>query len=238
VDLTAQHARVLAALIEKAQTTPDGYPLSSNALRAACNQTSNRDPVVDYTEREIDALMLELREGGLARTVSGSGHRVGKHKHIVDEALGLDGHELAVLAVLLLRGPQTRNELTTRTERYTDGPAGDGTAVDAAIDRLASRPEPLVARLDRRPGEREPRTDQCWIPTDDRTDVAPGSHEAPGTAPPPPAHTPSEPAMTAPVHRDAASELAGRVAALESALAEQTRRLDDLLGQLGDPGGQ
>ncbi|MEZ5246244.1 MAG: DUF480 domain-containing protein [Acidimicrobiales bacterium] len=205
MDLTAAQARVIGCLVEKAQTTPDSYPLSSNALTNACNQSTNRNPVVDYTEREVDALMLELREMKLARTVSGSGHRVGKHKHIIDETLGIDGHELAVLAALLLRGPQTRNEIATRTERYTDGPQGDKEAVDAAIDRLAARPEPLVVRLDRQAGEREPRIDQCWAATHD-------------------GEPPASPAPAAP-------DLEQRVAALETALAEQTRRLDNLLGE-------
>ena len=162
VDVGAQHARVLGALIEKAETTPDHYPLSTKALQAACNQATSRDPVVDYSEQQVDALMLELRQGGLARTVTGAGHRVGKHKHAVDEALGLDSAELAVLAVLLLRGAQTLNQITTRTERYERGPAGDSDAVASAIDRLASRATPLVVRLDRQPGEREPRIAQCW----------------------------------------------------------------------------
>ena len=216
MDLTAEQARVIGCLIEKAQTTPDNYPLSTNALTNACNQTTNRQPVVGYTEREVDALMLELREMKLARTVTGSGHRVGKHKHVVDEALGLDGHELAVLAALLLRGPQTRNEIATRTERYGDGPQGDPAAVDAAIDRLADRAEPLVVRLARRSGEREPRIDQCWAATHDG---------APPAEPPPPAPAPT------PVPAPAAPDLEQRVAALEAALAEQTRRLDDLLGE-------
>jgi uncharacterized protein YceH (UPF0502 family) len=175
VDLNAQHARILASLIEKAETTPDHYPLTTRALQAACNQTSNRDPVVDFNEREVDALMLELRQGGLARTVSGTGHRVGKHKHIVDDALGLDGDELAVLAVLMLRGAQTLNQLTTRTERYARGPSGDTNSVNAAIDRLAARDEPLVARLDRQSGEREPRVAQCWAETTE-------THESGATA--------------------------------------------------------
>ncbi len=217
MDISAQQARVLGCLIEKAETTPDSYPLSSNALRAGCNQATNRDPVVDYSEREVDALMLELRQLGLARTVTGSGHRVGKHKHVVDEALGVDGHELAVLAVLLLRGSQTRNEITNRTARYARGPEGDAAAVDAAIDRLAARADPLVVRLGRRPGEREPRIDQCWAPTDEG---------ASPTAVPIPAMTPDEP--------DEVAGLADRVTALEAALAEQARRLDELLEELGD----
>jgi uncharacterized protein YceH (UPF0502 family) len=219
VDITAEHARVVASLIEKAETTPDSYPLSSNALRAACNQSTNRDPVVDYSEREVDAAMLDLRQGGLARTVTGSGHRVGKHKHIVDEALGLDGHELAVLAVLVLRSAQTRNEITTRTERYAHGPGGDGESVDAAIDRLAARPEPLVRRLERRPGEREPRIDQCWV------DAFDDAHEYPLSG-----HGPVSPPEA---RQTDGAALADRVAALEAALAEQTRRLDVLLDELG-----
>lgn len=167
MDVTAQHARVIGALIEKAETTPDHYPLSTKALQAACNQTTSREPVVEYSERQVDALMLELRQGGLARTVTGTGHRVGKHKHVVDEALDLDGDELAVLAVLLLRGAQTINQITTRTERYASGPAGDSGAVDAAIERLVSRAEPLVRRLERRAGEREPRIEQCWADSED-----------------------------------------------------------------------
>jgi len=176
VDVSSQHARILASLIEKAETTPDHYPLTTKALQAACNQATNRDPMVDFSEREVDALILELRQGGLARTVTGTGHRVGKHKHIVDDALGLDGEELAVLSVLLLRGAQTLNQITTRTDRYAGGPAGDTDAVSAAIDRLAARPEPLVVRIGRQPGEREPRIAQCWA-------EAAESHEGDGTSP-------------------------------------------------------
>ncbi len=247
MDPTAQQGRVLACLIEKAATTPDSYPLSSNALTAACNQSSNRDPVVDYTEREIDATMLQLREMGLARTVTGSGHRVGKHKHIADEALGLDGHGTAVLAVLILRGAQTLHEITTRTERYTEGPGGDSGAVDTAIDRLAARAEPLAVRLERRPGEREPRIDQCWVtphdpapPTSDHPAASPDEPTLRDASPPPAAPTPrpaaasrDSPSATA-APTSASSDLEARVTALEAALGEQSRRLDELLEQLGD----
>ena len=115
VELTALQARVVACLIEKAATTPDNYPLTTNALVAACNQSTNRDPVVDYGSRDVDTTMIELRQLELARAVSGVGHRSSKHKHVVDDALGLDGSEVAVLAVLTLRGPQTLNEIATRT---------------------------------------------------------------------------------------------------------------------------
>lgn len=154
--LTPYEARILGALLEKAATTPDGYPLTTNALRSACNQISNRDPVVDYDERLIDATMMELRQRGLARTVNTHGSRASKHKHVLDEALGLAPDELAVLAVLLLRGPQTVNELTTRTERYAGGPHG-AAGVEAVIERLSQRADPMVVRLARRIGEREPR---------------------------------------------------------------------------------
>ena len=225
--LSAAQARVVGCLVEKAQTTPDSYPLSSNALTNACNQSTNRNPVVDYTEREVDALMLELREMKLARTVTGSGHRVGKHKHVVDETLGLDGHELAVLAALVLRGPQTLNEIATRTERYTDGPEGDKGAVDAAIDRLVDRPEPLVVRLARQAGEREPRIEQCWATTHG------GEHHR--SEPPQPAADASEIVEMAatPTAPATPADLDQRVTELEAALAEQTRRVDRLIEELG-----
>lgn len=221
VELTALQARVVASLIEKAATTPDNYPLTTNALVSACNQSTNRDPVVDYSARDVDTTMIELRQLELARVVSGVGHRSSKHKHVVGETLGLDGAEVAVLGVLTLRGPQTLNEIAARTERYLDGPQGDADAVDAAVDRLADRPEPLVRRLERRPGEREPRIEQRWQPADDEA-------PAPATA----ASTPHEaPPLTA--ANDRSGDLSDRVAALEAALAHQTSRLDALLEELG-----
>lgn len=158
VILSGPEARILGSLVEKAATTPDNYPLSTNALRAACNQISNREPVADYDDRLIDAVMLDLRQRGLARTVHQAGSRVSKHRHVLDEALGLASDELAVLAVLLLRGPQTVAELASRTDRYAGGPAGMS-GVEAVINRLATPGAdgglPLVARLPRRVGERE-----------------------------------------------------------------------------------
>lgn len=220
VELTALQARVVACLIEKAATTPDSYPLTTNALVSACNQSTNRDPVVSYSDRDVDAAMIELREMKLARAVTGSGHRASKHKHVVDEALDLDGAQLAVLAVLLLRGPQTLKEIATRTERYEDGPAGDTDRVDKAIDALTERVDPLVERLQRRPGEREPRIRQLWQPSDDMPEPERSTELAEGM-----------PDEQRPVAR--ADDLADRVASLEAALAEQTSRLDALLNELG-----
>jgi len=148
---------VLGCLVEKHATTPDNYPLSSNSLMTACNQSTSRDPIVDYSERTIDAAMLSLRDRGLARTVRGDGQRVHKHRHVLDEAWSLQGASLAVVSVLMLRGAQTVAELRSRIERYAGVSSNDD--VDATLRRLAEREPPLVQLLPRRPGEREAR----WI---------------------------------------------------------------------------
>ena len=124
---------------------------------AACNQSTSRDPIVDYSERTVDATMLSLRERGLARTVRGDGQRVHKHRHVLDEAWSLQGASLALVSVLMLRGAQTVAELRSRTERYAGVGASDD--VDATLRRLAEREPPLVQLLPRRAGEREAR----WI---------------------------------------------------------------------------
>lgn len=155
MELSPEEVRVLGCLVEKAATTPDNYPLSTNALLAACNQSTSRDPVVSYDERTVDSTMLGLREQKLARTVRGTGHRTHKHRHVLDEAWGCSAGELAVLAVLMLRGPQTPGELRTRTERYAD--SGGEVGVEAALRNLAARGQPIVARLERQPGHKEAR---------------------------------------------------------------------------------
>lgn len=154
MDLSAEEIRVLGCLVEKERTTPDLYPLTTNALRSACNQKSNRDPVVDYLERTVDQAMLSLRERKLARTVVGGG-RAAKHRHVLDEAWGLDHGEIAVLAVLALRGAQTPGELRGRTERLAvfDTPED----VVSTLEALAARDDPFVVQLGRRPGQKEAR---------------------------------------------------------------------------------
>ncbi len=154
MQLTDEEIRVLGCLIEKAATTPDQYPLSTNALVNACNQKSSREPVVDYSERVVTEALLLLRPAGLARTVTGGG-RVVKHRHVLDEAWGLDPRQLAVVAVLALRGPQTPGELRTRTERYVG--FGSLAEVDDVLRSLAARPEPLVVDLGRGPGQSQNR---------------------------------------------------------------------------------
>jgi uncharacterized protein len=154
-EFTAEEQRVLGCLIEKAATTPETYPLTMNALMAACNQTSNRDPVVGYREETVAAALTSLRERKLIRIVYPAHARVTKYRHVLDEAWALSPEEVAVLAVLLLRGAQTHNELVTRTERY--GSLDDLGGVAGVLDRLAHRPEPLVRLVERRPGQREDR---------------------------------------------------------------------------------
>ena len=155
MELTAPEARVIGALAEKEATTPQHYPLTLNALVAACNQTSNRDPVVEYDDATVERALTSLREKGLARIVHSRGNRAARYRHVLDEAATLDRGELALVAVLLLRGPQTVGELRARTERMaTFDDLGD---VERVLDGLAARPVPLVARLARRPGQKEAR---------------------------------------------------------------------------------
>lgn len=165
IELTAEEARVVGALAEKALATPQYYPLTRNALVAACNQSNNRDPVVTYDEAIVETALQGLRERGFARMIpAGGGNRTAKYRHVLDEALGLDSRELALLTVLLLRGPQTLNELRTRTERLADF---DGTeAVEHDLQRLAERDEPLVVFLEREPGRREPRWSTTLVTTE------------------------------------------------------------------------
>jgi hypothetical protein len=145
--------RVLGCLIEKQRTTPDQYPLSLNALRLACNQATNRDPVVDYDESTIRDALQRLSHRGWARLASGPGSRAVKYRHLFDEAVGVSAAELSLLAVLMLRGPQTVGELRTRTERLHR--FASVTEADEALQGLAARE--LVERLPRRPGQKEER---------------------------------------------------------------------------------
>lgn len=154
--LSAEEARVLACLVEKERSVPDSYPLTLNALRLACNQTTNRHPVVTFDDRTVDAALLSLKSMGLVRFVHPShGGRTTRYRHSADERWRLEPGELGVLAALALRGPQTAAELRTRAARHLDD--GDAT-VEEALDALVSRrPEPFAIRLERRPGEREVR---------------------------------------------------------------------------------
>ena len=144
---------MLGSLIEKQRTTPDQYPLSLNGLRLACNQATNREPVVDYDEATIRAAIDKLSRRGWVRLASGPGSRVAKFRHLLDDALGRVPSQIALLAVLMLRGPQTPGELKQRVERLY--PYGSLDDVQKALDALADAE--LVERLPRRPGQSQDR---------------------------------------------------------------------------------
>jgi len=156
IQLDDVEVRVLGALMEKEVATPEYYPLSLNALVNACNQKSNREPVVSYDEDTVETALAGLRAKGLAARLSGHDMRVPKHSHRLSEVINLGRREAAVLCVLMLRGPQTAGELRSRTERLYQ--FDDLEAVDACLTRLMEwQPEPLVARLPRQVGYKEVR---------------------------------------------------------------------------------
>jgi uncharacterized protein YceH (UPF0502 family) len=169
VRLSREEARVIGSLIEKELTTPQQYPLTMNALVLACNQTSNRDPVVEFEERTVDNALASLKAAGLLRFVYPShGRSVTRYQQLLGEQLGISEPQLALVAALLLRGPQTSGELRARTERMTEL---DGIPqVEDELERLSSLTEPLVARFPRRPGQKEERWAQLL--TDDAADLA------------------------------------------------------------------
>jgi uncharacterized protein YceH (UPF0502 family) len=150
VEPDAVEIRVLGCLLEKHRTTPDAYPLTLNALRQACNQSTNRDPVVKYDEQEIREALTRLAQRRWTRAASGAGSRAAKFRHLFDEALGLSDDEVAVLTVLMLRGPQTVGELKGRTERMHR--FADLGEVHETLERLQGRE--LVEQVARRPGEK------------------------------------------------------------------------------------
>ena len=153
--LTDIDTRVLGSLIEKDITTPDYYPLSLNALVNACNQKNNREPVMTLDEDTVSDALATLQEKRLAGSASGADSRVTKYEHRLQEVFNFDRREIAVLCVLLLRGPQTPGELRGRTERMYRFEALDD--VISTLDRLSQRQPPLVAVLPRQPGTKESR---------------------------------------------------------------------------------
>jgi hypothetical protein len=153
--LTPEEVRVAGCLVEKQMTTPDSYPLTHNALVTACNQLSNRSPVVSYDDSIVMHALAGLRAKQLARMLHVPGSRGPKHRHVLDETLELDRGEVALLAVLGLRGPQTVGELRSRTERMH--PFASLSEVEETLERLGARPDPLVIRLERQPGQKEAR---------------------------------------------------------------------------------
>jgi uncharacterized protein YceH (UPF0502 family) len=224
VEPDAVEIRVLGCLIEKQRTTPDAYPLSLNALRLACNQSTNRNPVVDYDEAAIkDALQRTYRRGW-TRLASGHGSRAAKYRHLLDEALGLAPDELALLGVLMLRGPQTPGELKQRSERLHR--FDDLAAVDAALARLIERGH--AAQLPRQPGQKEERYAQLLGGGEADTTAVP----APAASQPPPDAVPLAPPAAAPAPAlPPAAE--ARIAQLEREVAELRTELRALRDELG-----
>ena len=207
--LNASEVRVLGALIEKEMTTPDYYPLSLNALTNACNQKSNRDPVLELAETDVVRALDGLRFKGLALQ-SGDGGRVPKYAHSVPGKLHLDPAELAILCELLLRGPQTVGELRTRCERMH--PFADLAAVETVLQELAERQPPLTAKLPRQPGRKEHRFAQLLA----------GAPELPTT----------EPAATAEAATLQVRAENERLAALETEVARLRDEMRDLRREL------
>ncbi len=156
-DLTAEETRVLGCLIEKEATTPDAYPLTTNSLRNACNQSTSRDPVMTMSDLDVEHALASLRARGLTRTVHSTSNRAAKYKHVVPDELGLDAPATALLSVLMLRGAQTIGELKSRAERQHSFASTD--EVGEVLAGLTERGQPLVRRLDRRPGQKDAR----WV---------------------------------------------------------------------------
>jgi len=208
LELTDAEVRVLGALMEKEVATPEYYPLSLNALVNACNQKSNREPVVSYDEDTVETALAGLREKGLAVRISGHDMRVPKHGHRLQEVLNLGRREAAVLCILMLRGPQTSGELRGRSERLYQ--FDDLEAVDACLSRLMEwQPEPLVAKLARQPGTKEARY----------AHLLSGSLPVQPTAPAPSLHE---------ARGDVVARLQSTVEALEIEVADLKRQLAEL----------
>ncbi len=181
LDLDSVEVRVLGCLIEKQRTTPDAYPLSLNALRLACNQSTNRDPVVAYDEEQIRGALHRLGRRRFTRLTSGHSSRAAKYRHLLDEALGIDAAEQAVLAVLLLRGDQTPGELKQRTERMQ--PFASLEDLQDLLTGMIDRG--LVAQLARRPGQKEERFRHRLSEDLDEDEAAPVAPAAVVVPPPP-----------------------------------------------------
>jgi uncharacterized protein YceH (UPF0502 family) len=247
VTITLEGGRVLGCLVEKQLTTPQQYPLTMNALSLACTQTTNREPVMTMDEGAVAQALQELKELHLVRFVLPShGKSVVRYRHVLDEAYGLDTARLALVAVLLLRGPQTPGELRSRTARMAEFDSLDAMQQDLEI--LAGRPESLVVQLHRRPGQKEDR----WRQLVAAEPNGPGStgaseEEIPvGTDSPPPSalhlgatgsgvSTPSTGTEGGPddlEHR--VDDLRSEVAGLRDELARLTASLDALRSSLGE----
>jgi uncharacterized protein YceH (UPF0502 family) len=230
MDPDAVEIRVVGCLVEKQRTTPDVYPLSLNSLRIACNQATNRDPVVDYDEATVSEALRRLALRGWTRLASGAGSRARKYRHLLPEALGVGDDELALLAVLMLRGRQTPGELKQRSERLHA--FADLAAVQETLGKLVERG--MVLRHPRQPGQKEDRYEQ----------LLGGREEAAAASVPPPADAegdlgPFEDAAAEgpDLEEDAPRTYEDRIDRIERELGELREQLANLREALGDDAG-
>jgi uncharacterized protein YceH (UPF0502 family) len=223
--LTPSDARVLGSLIEKEATTPDYYPLSLNALVNACNQRSNREPVMDLDEEEVHLALRRLEDIGLAGRARDAEGRVTKYEHWLGEAYNFTRAESALVCVLLLRGPQTPGELRSRTERLH--PFAEIAEVLAGLQKLTDRSPSLVAILPRQPGTKESRYTHLF---GGPVEVAAASMAYPAPVATHP-YTHSSAVPDDPAHEPRITQLEAIVARLENQLAELRKRFDDLYGE-------
>jgi uncharacterized protein YceH (UPF0502 family) len=242
--LSPVEQRVLGCLIEKRWTTPDQYPLSLNALRLACNQATNRDPVTHYDEATVGSAAQRLSRYGLTRLASGHSSRAVKYRHLAEEGLGLGREPLAVLGVLLLRGPQTLGEIKARTERMA--PLGSLADVELVLAQLGEHG--YARALPRRPGQKEVRFEHLLGETEEDsedagpTDTGSTSESGPGgrvAARVPDENMPGEgqpgegePGEGEPGERVPASSAAGGLETRVATLEAEVERLRTELGEL------
>jgi uncharacterized protein YceH (UPF0502 family) len=240
VIITAEAGRVLGCLVEKERTTPQQYPLTLNALTLACNQATNRDPVVTLEESEVLVAVDALRQEHLVRVVLPShGRSVNRYRHVMDEFLSIDTRGAALVALLMLRGPQTPGELRARVERMADMPTV--ASVQVQLDLLAAHPDGLVSLLPRRPGQKEDRWQQHLAqpfavgadPALSRADASDASDASDQDS-----FDAGRPGVTAvgpdePGRHDDLEALRAEVAAMQESLVELRAELDELRRSLG-----
>ncbi|MGK2928536.1 MAG: YceH family protein [Acidimicrobiales bacterium] len=215
---TDEELRVLGALAEKEATVPDTYPMTLKGLESACNQKNNRDPITDLGTATIQRTLDRLKAAGLVRFVHPShGARSTKYRHVIHERLELEPAELAVLTVLMLRGPQTLNEVRTRTERAHR--FADLDEVEETLEDLAGRDEPLAVLIPRQPGQKEARWMHLLAGEVDSTELSAPS-QTPGQTP-------------GPIPDRAPDDLATRVVELEARVAALEGQLESVLADLG-----
>ncbi len=223
MNLSASETRVLGCMLEKQLTTPDIYPLTLNSLRLACNQSTNRDPVVEYDDAILRDALHHLERRGFTRLASGRG-RAPKYRHLLAEALPLSGDEQAVMSVLMLRGPQTPGELKQRADRMHS--FAELAAVHETLDRLIERE--LVACLERRPGQKEDRYAQLLEDREAEENVngSPlATRPVPAATPGVSSHAAPGAAAVAPIDglEERVARLEHEVAALRAGVGEQGR---------------